>query len=398
MERFAILHMNAIGLAVRERIRMSEFPHKIEQCVWELTLRCNMRCLHCGPSAGQARQGEFAVMECMRVAEQLIEQGCRQVTLVGGEVFLYDGWENIARLLSDGGVSVNIVTNGFLSGRRQVAQLHRARPTTVGVCIDGMQASHNRVRRVPGSFTRAVNLLGLLVREGFSVGVVTNLLDFNVGDLPDMYDMLVGEGVKAWQIRPAPPVGNLSVSRHLRLRPTRVSEITRFIAQKRAAGRIDICAGDDTGYFGRHEPLLRCEHGTATSWQSCPAGLRSVGIDSAGNVRGCPSLADDRFIEGNLRTQTLVEIWRRPGAFAYNRRFHKGLLEGQCSDCDKGDICRAGCRSMCFSTTGRLYDNPYCCYRPAAPVRLVARKRRAKPHPNRAQTRTINPASAKPHA
>lgn len=377
---------------------MSEFPHKIEQCVWELTLRCNMRCLHCGPKGGKARQGEFTTVECMRVAEQLIEQSCRQVTLVGGEVFLYKGWEDIARFLGDGGVSVNVVTNGFLSGLSQIAQLHFARPARVSVCIDGMQASHNRVRRVPGSFTRAVDLLGLLVREGFSVGVVTNLLEFNVGDLPNMYDMLIGEGVKTWQVRLAPPLGDLAVSPNLQLRPQRVSEITRFIAQKRAAGRIDICAGDDIGYFGRHEPLLRCQSGQDASWQGCQAGLRSVGIDSAGNVKGCPSLADERFIEGNLRTQTLVEIWHRPEAFAYNRRFRKGLLEGQCSGCDKGDLCRAGCRSICFFTTGKLYDNPYCCYRPIAKVHMVARRRKAKPQPDQVRTRTTKPASARPHA
>jgi len=398
MDRFAIQHIETNWLVVREHIRMNEFPHKIEQCVWELTSRCNMRCLHCGTRGGQARREELTGFECISIAEQLIEQGCQQVTLIGGEVLLYEGWEKIARLLSDEGVSVNVVTNGFLSGRRQIAQLHFSRPASVDVCIDGMQASHNRLRRVPGSFTRAVNLLGLLVHEGFSVGVITSLLKFNVDDLPNMYDMLVGEGAKTWQIRLAPPLGELAVSPDLLLRPERVSEITRFIAQKRAAGRIQICAGDDIGYFDRHESLLRCHPLPSTSWRGCQAGLRSVAIDSAGNIRGCHSLADDRFIEGNLRTQTLGEIWRRPKAFAYNRRFHKRLLEGQCSGCDKGDLCRAGCRSICFFTTGKLYDNPYCCYRPTTGVQLVARKRRAKPQPGQARRQITKPASARPHA
>lgn len=375
---------------------MSEFPYKIEQCVWELTLRCNMRCLHCGQAAGQARQWELTLPECLRVADQLIEQGCRQVTLLGGEVFLYDGWETISRRLGDGGVRVNVVTNGFLSGRRHLEQLRSARLANVGVSIDGMQARHNRVRRVPGSFSRAVDLLRLLVREGFAVGVVTSLLEFNVGDLPDMYDMLVGEGVKAWQIQLAPPVGHLAGSPGLLLRPGRVSEITRFIAEKLAAGKMSIYAGDDIGYFDRHEPLLRGGPGSPALWRGCQAGLRSVCIDSAGNVTGCQSLAEERFIEGNLRTQTLAEIWRRPGAFAYNRRFHPDQLQGQCAGCDMGAICRAGCRGTCFFTTGRLYDNPYCCYRPAAPVRLVARKRRAKRPASLARTRTRKAAPAGP--
>lgn len=357
---------------------MSEFPYKIEQCVWELTLRCNMRCLHCGPGVGQARPRELTLPECLRVADQLIEQGCRQVTLVGGEVFLYEGWEDISRRLADGDIRVNVVTNGFLSGRRHIEQLHRARLANVGVSIDGMQAGHNRVRRVPGSFSRAVDLMRLLVHEGFSVGVVTSLLEFNVVDLPDIYDMLVAEGVKAWQIQLAPPLGRLAGTPGLQFRPRRVSEITRFIAEKRAEGKMSIYAGDDIGYFDQHEPLLRGGPGSQSQWRGCQAGLRTVGIDSAGNVTGCQSLADERFIEGNLRTQTLAEIWRRPGAFAYNRRFHTSQLEGRCADCDMGAICRAGCRGTCFFTTGRLYDNPYCSHRPAAPVRLVARRQKKK--------------------
>jgi len=384
---------------------MSEFPYKIEQCVWELTLRCNMRCLHCGPAlgglrpdgpAGQDGQRELTLPESLLVAEQLIEQGAQQVTLLGGEVFLYDGWEKIARRLGDGGVRVNVVTNGFLSSRRHIEQLRRARPANVGVAIDGMQASHNRVRRVPGSFSRAVDLLRLLASEDFPVGVVTRLLEFNVRDLPDMYEMLLGEGVKTWQIQLATPVGGLAGAPGLLLRPRRVSEITRFIAEKRAKGRMSIYAGDDIGYFDRHEPLLRGGPGSPALWRGCPAGLRSVGIDSAGNVKGCQSLADDRFIEGNLRTQTLAEIWRRPGAFAYNRRFHRAQLEGRCSGCDMGAICRAGCRSMCFFTTGRLYENPYCCYRRAGPVRLVARKRSVKRPAGLALTRTGKAAPNEP--
>ena len=68
-----------------------------EVCVWELTLRCNMRCLHCGSAAGKARADELTVRECLGVADQLLDLGCRQTTFIGGEVLLYRGWERVAR-------------------------------------------------------------------------------------------------------------------------------------------------------------------------------------------------------------------------------------------------------------------------------------------------------------
>jgi radical SAM protein with 4Fe4S-binding SPASM domain len=374
---------------------MSAFPYKIEQCVWQLTLRCNMRCFNCRSSGAPKARRELAPHECLRAAEQLIEQGCRQVTLIGGEVFLYEGWDRIARRLHDGGVRVDLVTNGLLSGRKQFDQLRRARPATVGVAIDGMEAGHERVRGVPGSFRRACDLVRRLRAEGFSVGVVTSLTDFNADDLPAMYDMLLGLGPEVWRIQLAAPAASQAGPVGLALGPRRIPEVTRFIAEKRAEGGISVCAGDDIGYYDKHEPLLRGstagsppggESGAVAPWRGCQAGLRGVAIDSAGNVRGCQALADERFIEGNLHTQTLAEIWRHPGAFSYNRRFHSRQLQGRCAGCDMGETCRAGCRSMCFSTTGRLYDNPYCCRQPTpVPVRLVARKGRARRPANQAQ-------------
>ncbi len=375
---------------------MGKFPYKIESCVWELTRGCNMRCLHCGPAAGRPRQWELTLPECLHIAEQLVEQHCRQVTLVGGEVLLYEGWEKIARRLSDGRVSVRVTTNGFLSGQRQIDQLRHARPAVVYVAIDGMQSNHNRLRRVPGSFDRAMELLRLLVRKGFRVGVITNLMKFNVKDLPALYDMLVEEGVQAWQIQLAGPAGAMVWAPSLQLRPRRIPEVTRFIAARAADGRMSVCAGDEIGYFDRNEPMLRGGTCSSAPWRGCQAGLRVVGIDSTGNVKGCHLLDDNRFVEGNLRTQTLDEIWRSPTAFVYNRRFHTALLEGKCSGCDKGDICRAGCRSLCFFATGRLYDNPNCCYHPEASVRLVARKKSATPPVPRTRAQTHRPVSHKP--
>ena len=50
------------------------------------------------------------------------------------------------------------------------------------------------------------------------------------------------------------------------------------------------------------------------------AGLRGIGFESNGNVKGCLSMPAD-FIEGNIRDQTLREIWDDPDNFAYNRKF-----------------------------------------------------------------------------
>ena len=38
--------------------------------VWELTLGCNLKCLHCGSRAGQRRAGELDTRECIDVVRR----------------------------------------------------------------------------------------------------------------------------------------------------------------------------------------------------------------------------------------------------------------------------------------------------------------------------------------
>lgn len=341
---------------------MNPSEYTPEICVWELTLKCNLRCRHCGSIAGKARENELTVEECLDAAEQLIDLGCTQVTFIGGEVFLYKGWEKIARRLSENGVYVNIITNGFLLGDEQIAQIKYARLSNVGVSLDGMEKNHNNMRGINTSFEKVMEAFDKLNIEDIPVAVVTSLVNKNFEDLYPMYDLLIEKGIKLWQIQIVNAMGNMADKKDLLLDPAKVPMITKFIGEKRNEEKIGIYAGDDIGYFDENEPYLRGQQGTIYEWSGCQAGLRVVGIDSIGNVKGCESLYSDEFIEGNLREEPLAEIWYKEGNFAYNREFDISMLTGNCKGCDKGVICRGGCRGSCYFTTDSKFENPYCCY------------------------------------
>jgi radical SAM protein with 4Fe4S-binding SPASM domain len=360
-----------------------ELRYVPEYCVWELTLRCNMRCLHCGSAAGRAREGELTVAECLPVADALVALGCRVLALIGGEVFLFPGWEQVARRLTDRGVYVNTITNGSVLGDKQIAQIREAGLGNVGVSVDGLAEAHDKIRGVPRSFERALRALDRLRAEGIKTSVVTTLTSLNWDDLPGLHEVLVEHGVETWQIQLATPMGNMASARGLLLDPKRIPELTRFIRERREVQGMWILGADDIGYYNEDELYLRNQPGTLCAWQGCTAGLTTVGIDSVGNVKGCESLYDARFIEGNLRNESLEAIWCREDAFAYNRHFSVDQLTGSCAGCDKGARCRGGCRGVCYFTSAGLYENPYCCYpgrpgkRKRAPTKRVKRPARS---------------------
>ena len=69
---------------------------------------------------------------------------------------------------------------------------------------------------------------------------------------------------------------------------------------------------------------------------------------------------DPVFTEGNLRNETLKDIWENPDNFAYNRRFTKNMLTGKCAECELGEYCAGGCRSYNYFVHGKLHESPFC--------------------------------------
>ena len=117
------------GMATQAGERVTNKDWKPRNCVWELTLACNLRCEPCGSRAGTVRKNELSVDECLAVVDQLHQMGCELITLSGGEPTLKKGWDRIAAAIAERGMFVNMVTNGVYpqaGGAREVARRARA--------------------------------------------------------------------------------------------------------------------------------------------------------------------------------------------------------------------------------------------------------------------------------
>ena len=346
--------------------------YTLEAGNWELTLRCNLHCVHCGSRAGRARPNELTLAECLVVADELCTLGCRELTFIGGEVFLFKGWDVLSRRLADRGVLVNVVSNGYRIRDIEIAQIKSAGLVNVGISIDGMEATHNRIRGRADAFARVRQSLDLLRDAGIRVGAVTSLMRANCRDLEELYAFLRDRGVQVWQLQLVSAMGNMTGRNDLLVGRRQVARLTEFIREKNKERRMLVLAADSIGYFDDNEAYIRGNDSPFCCWSGCKAGIASVFIDSVGNVKGCGALYADEFIEGNVRDRSLTDIWNAENAFAYNRRFTTEMLEGRCRNCDVGDVCQGGCRSSNYFATGSLYSSAFCCrpmaQTPAAPT------------------------------
>lgn len=339
--------------------------YRLRSCVWEITLACCFSCKYCGSKAGRARENELTTEECLRVADELAALGCRRVSMIGGEVFLRPDWDEIALRLKRNGVRTAIITNGFLFKPEHIERIKAAGIESVAVSIDGPQRVHDEYRQ-QGSFLRAVRAIDTLSENGVPTTVITTLNAENAPLLEELYSVLRTKPIKAWQIQACSPMGNASEGVDHRFNAAAVIE---FIERHLDEAPFPMGAADNIGYFTEGESRLRGRREGGATFTGCRAGLSAIGIDSVGNVRGCESMYDKRFIEGNLRERSLKDIWEDPEAFAYNRKYSRGLLTGACAECPNAGRCAGGCRSYNYFVHGNMYEAPYCvsAKKPAAP-------------------------------
>ncbi len=331
--------------------------YNLVTCVWEITLACCFSCEYCGSRGGKARKNELSTEECINIAEQLAQLGCRRVSMIGGEVFMRKDWKQIVGKLSSLNINVNVITNGFLFGEKNIKDLKEAGVESVSVSIDGIQEVHDRYRQ-KGSFRRAINAVETLSAAGIPVSVISTLNSENVKGLEEMYDVLKDKDIYAWQLQACSPMGNAmerKLDYHIDMK-----EVINFVMAHTLIAPFAIGVADNIGYFTEAEGMIRGRLNGRTYFTGCSAGISAIGIDSVGNVKGCEAMYDDYFIEGNLREKSLKEIWEDPDAFAYNRKFNRSLLTGKCAKCIYGDHCAAGCRSYNYFVHRKLYESPFC--------------------------------------
>ena len=127
---------------------------KINCLVWEITLKCNARCIQCCSSAGNFGCGELNEKQTMYVCDKINDAGITNVNIIGGELFLRPDWKNIIKKLRSYDIRVSIVTNGICLNKSVLNFLADNGVKTIGISIDGGKAkTHDYIRQVPNLFS-----------------------------------------------------------------------------------------------------------------------------------------------------------------------------------------------------------------------------------------------------
>jgi radical SAM protein with 4Fe4S-binding SPASM domain len=346
-------------------------------CVWEVTLRCDLACNHCGSRAGKAREDELSTAEALDVVKQLKDMGCQEVTLIGGEAYLRLDWTEIAAAVVDAGMLCTMTTGGRGLSPERAAAAKAAGMSSVSVSVDGLAEVHDRLRGLKGSWERATEAIRNVRAAGLHVSANTQVNRLNRHQLSDLLDRLIEWGCFAWQVQLTVPMGRAADNWEWLLQPYEVLEVVpQVVALKERAAKHDlrVFPGNNVGYFGPHETALRGDIFSRGHSPGCTAGLHTLGLEASGNVKGCPSLTTADYTGGNVRQRSIRDIWDTSAELRFARE-HKVELWGRCASCYYAADCRGGCTWTAHLFSGRPGNNPYCHHRALEYDRVGLRER-----------------------
>jgi len=346
--------------------------------VWELTLKCDLACRHCGSRAGRPRPDELTTEECLDLVRQMAEMGVLEVTVIGGEAYLKDGWLAIVAAIRQAGMQCSMTTGGRGMTVERARGAAAAGLQSASISIDGREATHDRLRGVAGAYHGAVAAAANLRAAGVPISVNTQINKLSMPELPDVLEAAIGFGARAWQIQLTAAMGRAADAPEVLLQPEDLLELFPLLARLKArcneAGVI-LWPGNNVGYFGPYESILRGGAGGRGHTASCGAGCTTLGIEADGAIKGCPSLQTEPWTGGNIRDASLRDIWERAAPLRYMRDRTVDDLWGYCRGCYYADVCRAGCTWTAFSLFGKAGNNPLCHHRVLELRRMGKRER-----------------------
>ncbi len=342
--------------------------------VWELTLRCNLKCIHCGSRAGDARHRELTTDEAMSLVQQMAEIGVREVSLIGGEAFLRPDWLDIATEISRSGMRCTMTTGGYGLGPKMAAKMHAAGIQLVSVSVDGLRDTHDFLRGREGSWQWCFRAIEALREAGIKTSANTQINRLSAPELPRIYEHLRDAGVSSWQTQLTVPMGNAADHPEILLQPPELLDVFPLLSYLLRRGLdegVRMFPGNNIGYFGPYERQFRSLPGSdgwdEAFWTGCTGGVLTLGIEADGAIKPDPSLPTAAYTGGNIRQKSLREIV--DGSEILQMNVAQGMappvadLWGFCKTCEFAGICRGGDTWTAHVFFDRRGNNPYCHHR-----------------------------------
>jgi radical SAM protein with 4Fe4S-binding SPASM domain len=320
---------------LRQRAHDSCIPLNV---TLELTLRCNLRCVHCYNFDRdlpylplKRREDELSAPEILRILDEVREEGCLYLALSGGEALLHPQLDEFVAHGARAGMMMTVKSNGTLLDPERVRRLRAAGAAAIEISVYGARPeTHDAFVKAPGALERTIAGARAARDAGLRVKLSFVVVQKNAAEAGAMV-ALAEELDVPYGVDP---------------------QITaRYDGSRGSLGLPVDRATLAAIYRGPLEHLVPAAVENPTSVQ-CSCARSVAGISAFGEVYPCIGAP---VPSGNLRLQSFRDIWRDSPQLKGIRGLTLDDFQA-CKPCPHLGHCRRS-SGVIYSNTG-LYTGP----------------------------------------
>jgi Fe-coproporphyrin III synthase len=343
--------------------------------VWNMTRRCNLRCIHCYSSSQNIDYpDELTTEEARTMIRDLAAFGAPVLLFSGGEPLMRKDLPDLAQYAVDQGMRAVISTNGTLITKGKAALFRKIGLSYVGISLDGTRATHDFFRGVSGAFDQALKGLHNCQEAGIKVGVRFTVNRHNVADVPAIFDLLEKESIPRCCFYHLVYAGRGSklVEEDLDHEETRrlldlIMDRTRGLFDRGMEKEILTVDNHADGPYV-YLRLLREDPERAAEVMEL---LEMNEGNSSGNGIGCISwdgeVHADQFWRnisfGSVRQRPFSEIWMdTSNGLMAKLKNKQPNVQGRCAACRWLGVCGGNFRARAESVAGNIWAPDPACY------------------------------------
>lgn len=317
----------------------------ISSIQFELSSRCNERCIHCYIPNDKKNHGfDMPTPKVKSIIDEFAEMGGIHVTLSGGEAFLHKDIIEILRYCREKDLKISVLSNLISLKDDQIEALKEVNLSLIQVSLYSMDPDiHDFITTVKGSFEKTKASIEKLVAADIPIQISCPIMKANRKGYEKVLEYARKLKVKAqtdYIMMARSDLDTDNLANRLSLDET--EEVLRCIIENDAQYKEDTLQQlpiSDEIKFNLERYMKQ---------PVCGVGYDNCCITANGDVYPCAGWQD--YTLGNVYKQSLKEIWENSERVRQLRKITQSSFP-QCLECEARDYC-ARCLVRNYNESG----------------------------------------------
>ena len=311
-------------------LRHDQRKPRLASLQFELTSRCNERCIHCYIPNGKKNAGFDMSFERFKyILDQFAEMGGLQVTLSGGEALMNKDIAKILLYCREKDMQISLLTNLISLKNELIPILKDVNLSLIQVSLYSMDAEkHDSITTIKGSFEKTKTAIEKLHNADIPVQISCPIMKANKDGYDEVMKYAQRLRMKAQTDYIMMAQADLNTSNLAnRISIEETEKVIRDIMENDVDYQTETLAQD---------PLSSISEEEFAEMSLCGAGLNDLCVTVNGDIYPCAGWQG--FVVGNVFRESLKEIWEHSPKLEQIRKIKQKDFP-KCLKCEARDFC-----------------------------------------------------------